>query len=727
VETALKIGGGLALVEIVGKNSTEILFSEKFACPDCGVSVPEITPRMFSFNSPYGACPECGGLGTKSFIDPELVVPNSQLSLREGAIAPWQKKWSFFHFQTLESLAEHYQFDIRTPWKKLPKKFQDLILRGSGKEKISFRYDMEESSYKTDKAFEGVIPSLMRRYRESESEDVREDIERYMGVLPCHACKGSRLKKESLYIRIANQSIAEVSALTIERAFSFFQHLELTDREAMIAEKILREIKDRLAFLINVGLSYLNVDRMAGTLSGGEAQRIRLATQIGSGLVGVLYILDEPSIGLHQRDNDRLLATLKHLRDMGNTVLVVEHDRDTILEADHVLDLGPGAGRLGGYIVAEGTPKQVSNNPSSLTGQYLSGRRWIPLPNRRRSPGKNWLRLIGARANNLKSIAVEFPIGLFTCVTGVSGSGKSTLVVDTLFPLLKQYLYQSKDPAGDVDRIEGLAFIDKVIDIDQSPIGRTPRSNPATYTGAFTPIRELFAELPEAEVRGYKPGRFSFNVKGGRCESCSGDGILRIEMHFLPDVYVTCEACGGHRYNRETLDVLFHGKSIAEVLAMTVKDARDLFSRVPTIQDKLATLDEVGLGYITLGQSATTLSGGEAQRIKLAKELTKRSTGRTVYILDEPTTGLHFEDIRKLLEVLNRLVDQGNTVIVIEHHLDVIKTADWVIDLGPEGGEHGGRVIVAGTPEAIAQEAHSYTGHYMRGVLSPQTRRAQAS
>ncbi|MFH1263830.1 MAG: excinuclease ABC subunit UvrA [Pseudomonadota bacterium] len=727
VETALKVGQGIATVEIVGDTPTEIVFSEKFACVDCGVSYPEIAPRMFSFNNPYGACPECGGLGTKRFLDPERIIPNPHISLRAGAIAPWQSRWSFFHFQTLEALAKHFKFSLTTPWNDLPKKTQELILEGTDA-KIRFHYDMENSSYSIDKTFEGVIPSLMRRYTESDSEEFREEIEaKYMGVVPCPKCKGTRLKPESLFIKVADCSIAEVSALTISQAFSFFQTTEFSTRQLAIADKILKELRARLAFLINVGLEYITLDRTAGTLSGGEAQRIRLATQIGSGLVGVLYILDEPSIGLHQRDNGRLLSTLKHLRDLGNTVLVVEHDQETILEADHVIDLGPGAGVAGGYVVAEGTPEEIIRNPASLTGQYLSGRRSIPLPEKRRVPRGKRIRIRGARANNLKGIDVEFPIGLFTCITGVSGSGKSTLVVDTLWPLLKQHLYESKDTAGAVDGVDGLNYVDKVIDIDQSPIGRTPRSNPATYTGLFTPLRELFAELPEARMRGYKPGRFSFNVKGGRCESCQGDGILKIEMHFLADVYVTCEACRGTRYNRETLDIHYKGKSISEVLSMTVREAREFFERVPSIRDKLGLLEDVGLGYITLGQPATTLSGGEAQRIKLACELAKRATGQTVYVLDEPTTGLHFEDIKKLLEVLNRLTDQGNTVIVIEHHLDVVKTADWVIDLGPEGGENGGRVIAAGPPEAIAAEPKSYTGQYLRKILPQDALHAKAS
>ncbi len=719
VETALHAGKGLAIATILGKKPKDILFSEHFACADCGVSYPEITPRIFSFNNPYGACEACGGLGTKTFLDPSLVVPNPALSLREGAIAPWQSRWSFFHFQTLEALADHFDFDLRAPWKKLSKKAQNIVLYGSEKEKIRFRYDMEESSYTNEKVFEGVIPSLMRRYRESESDDFREDLEKkYMGVVPCESCQGKRLRKESLFIKVGDQNIADLTELTITRAFSFFQTLELSEHEQKIAEKILKEINQRLAFLINVGLDYLNLNRTSGTLSGGEAQRIRLATQIGSGLMGVLYILDEPSIGLHQRDNERLLSTLKHLRDMGNTVLVVEHDEDTIREADHVIDLGPGAGRHGGQIVAEGSPQAIIDHPNSLTGKYLSGRKSIPVPSQRRNSNNVSLKLVGAREHNLKSIDVNIPLGNFVAVTGVSGSGKSTLVIDTLFPLLKQHLLNSRVPAGEVEKIEGLRHIDKVIDIDQSPIGRTPRSNPATYIGAFTPIRELFSQLPEAKTRGYKPGRFSFNVKGGRCETCSGDGTIKIEMHFLPDIFVTCEACHGARYNRETLEVLYRGKSIADVLSMTVREASEFFERVPSIREKLKTLREVGLGYITLGQAATTLSGGEAQRIKLAKELSKRSTGRTLYILDEPTTGLHFEDIRNLLEVLHKLVDAGNTVVVIEHQLDVIKTADWVIDLGPEGGERGGRIIAEGSPEDIAREPKSYTGQYLKRLLS---------
>jgi excinuclease ABC subunit A len=729
VETALKVGKGLAIAEIVGAKKEEILFSEQFACADCGISYPEITPRIFSFNNPYGACPECGGLGSKNFLDPERIIPNRKLSLRDGAIAPWANRWSFFHYQTLESLAKHYGFSVNSPWEKLPKKIQDLILYGSGGEKVRFKYDMEESSYTSEKSFEGVIPSLNRRYKESESEEFRIDLEtKYMGFIPCAECKGARLRRESLFIKVQGKSIAEVSSLTIEKAFAFFQMLDLTPREEKIAEKILREINERLAFLVNVGLEYLNLDRTAGTLSGGEGQRIRLATQIGSGLVGVLYILDEPSIGLHQRDNDRLLSTLKHLRDMGNTVLVVEHDEETILEADHVIDMGPGAGKLGGQLVAEGTPKEIMANSASLTGQYLNGRRQIPLPATRRTKTDKQIRIRGAREHNLKSIDVDFPLGLFTCVTGVSGSGKSTLVLDTLFPVLKQRLYDSKDPAGEIRSIDGLKHIDKVIDIDQSPIGRTPRSNPATYTSVFGPIRDLFAQLPDAKARGYKPGRFSFNVKGGRCESCSGDGIIKIEMHFLPDIYVTCEKCNGHRYNRETLEVTYRGKSIADVLQMTVTEATEFFDRVPSIKNTLLTLNEVGLGYISLGQAATTLSGGEAQRIKLSRELSKRSTGKTLYILDEPTTGLHFEDVRKLLEVLQRLVDQGNTVIVIEHHLDVIKTADWIIDLGPEGGERGGKIVAQGPPEEIPSHSDSYTGQFLQRVLAQtNARQARAS
>lgn len=714
VETALLTGQGLLKVELLGKDAQEFMYSEKFACIDCGVGFTEISPRMFSFNNPHGACTECSGLGSKRFFDPNLLVPNPTLSLAQGAIAPWNTRWGFFHQQTFENLSKHYKFDTTTPWKNLPAKIQKVILNGSGTEKIQFNYDSEGMKHAVKRTFEGVIPNLSRRYLESESESFREEMEeKYQGVVPCPVCKGARLKKESLHVKIDNLNIAQVCSYDIQKAFSFFQHLELSKKDEVIAKKILTEIRSRLAFLVNVGLDYLQVDRIAGTLSGGESQRIRLATQIGSGLQGVLYILDEPSIGLHQRDNDRLLETLRYLRDLGNTVLVVEHDQDTIMQADFVLDLGPGAGSQGGYIVGEGTPADIQKNPKSLTGQYLSGKKEIPIRKHVRKFDK-MLTVKGAKGNNLKGIDASFPLGVFTCVTGVSGSGKSTLVLDTLFPLLKQHVYDSKDAACEVKSISGMESIDKVIDIDQSPIGRTPRSNPATYTGIFTPIRELFSELPEAKMRGYKPGRFSFNVKGGRCETCEGDGIIKIEMHFLPDVFVTCEVCNGKRFNRETLDVHYKDKSISDVLDMTVENAREFFKNIPSIAEKLSKLDEVGLGYIKLGQAATTLSGGEAQRIKLSRELSKRPTGHTVYILDEPTTGLHFEDIRKLLEVLNRLVDHGNSIIVIEHHLDVIKTADWVIDLGPEGGKGGGEVVATGTPQEVSKVAKSYTGKYLQ-------------
>ncbi len=722
VETALQTGQGLLKVEVLGKNAQEFMYSEKFACIDCGVGFAEISPRMFSFNNPNGACTECTGLGMKRFFDPHLVVPNPTLSLAQGAIAPWNTRWGFFYQQTFEALAKFYKFETHTPWNKLSTKIQKIILHGSGTEKIQFDYDSEGMKHAVKRTFEGVIPNLSRRYHETESESFREEMEeKYQGVVPCPVCKGARLKKEALHVKIDNLHIAQICSFDIQKAFSFFQHLELSKKDEQIAKKILAEIRSRLAFLVNVGLDYLQIDRIAGTLSGGESQRIRLATQIGSGLQGVLYILDEPSIGLHQRDNDRLLETLRFLRDLGNTVLVVEHDQDTIQQADYVLDLGPGAGSQGGYIVAQGTPQDIQKNPKSITGQYLSGKKEIPIRKKVRAWNKT-IDIKGAKGNNLKSINISFPLEVFTCITGVSGSGKSTLVLDTLFPLLKQHVYNSKDIACEVKSISGTQSVDKVIDIDQSPIGRTPRSNPATYTGIFTPIRELFSELPEAKMRGYKPGRFSFNVKGGRCETCEGDGILKIEMHFLPDVFVTCEACNGKRFNRETLDIHYKDQSIADVLNMTVENAREFFKNIPSISEKLAYLDEVGLGYIKLGQSATTLSGGEAQRIKLSRELSKRPTGHTVYILDEPTTGLHFEDIRKLLEVLNRLVDQGNSVIVIEHHLDVIKTADWVIDLGPEGGKGGGEVIATGTPQDISKVAKSYTGKYLKPYFNEKSK-----
>ena len=715
LETALKLADGLAVVEET--DGERHLFSERFACITCGVSYPEITPRMFSFNNPFGACPACDGLGTKSFFDPALIVPNENLSIREGAIVPWEKKSSIYYHQMLEALSRHYRFDIYTPYRELPQKVRDVLMYGSGDEEIDFFYDKGGRRFFYRRPFEGVIENLSTRYRETDSESVREEIERYMNIQPCPDCGGSRLKRESLSVTVAGRSIHDVAGLSIKAARSFFENLTLTEKEGEIARRILKEIRDRLDFMINVGLDYLTLNRPSATLSGGEGQRIRLATQIGSSLVGVLYILDEPSIGLHQRDNSRLIETLKRLRDFGNTVIVVEHDEDTILQADHVIDMGPGAGVHGGEVVAQGTPEEIMESEKSLTGRYLSGKLKIPVPERRRKGSGKFIVLQGARGNNLKNLTVSIPLGKMTCVTGVSGSGKSTLVIDTLYRALAQRLYRSKERAEPVEAITGLEHIDKVIDIDQSPIGRTPRSNPATYTGLFTPIRELFAQLPESKARGYRPGRFSFNVKGGRCEACAGDGIIKIEMHFLPDVYVQCEVCKGHRYNRETLEVKYRGKSISDVLEMTVSEGLEFFRNIPSVHGRLETLRDVGLGYIQLGQAATTLSGGEAQRIKLSKELSKKSTGRTLYILDEPTTGLHFADIQKLLDVLNSLTDAGNTIVIIEHNLDVIKTADHVIDLGPEGGDKGGEIIAEGTPEEVAACSRSHTGRYLRRVL----------
>ncbi|NVO00516.1 MAG: excinuclease ABC subunit UvrA [Geobacteraceae bacterium] len=714
-ETAMHHAEGIAKVQIIEGDT--ILFSEALACIDCGISYPEMTPRMFSFNNPYGACPDCTGLGTRMYFDADLVVPNQELSIREGAIVPWEKRLSSWYHLTLDALAKAYKFDIRTPFKKLPAEVQDVILRGSKGEKIEFWWEEDSGKRHTfQKVFEGVLNNLERRYLESESESVREDLEKYMNVMPCPTCNGARLKKESLFVRVGEKNICEVTAFAIRDGLEFFDNLELSEKDAEIARRILKEIRERLGFLVNVGLDYLSLDRTAGTLSGGEGQRIRLATQIGSSLVGVLYILDEPSIGLHQRDNARLLMTLMHLRDIGNTVLVVEHDEETILEADHVIDMGPGAGVHGGEVVAQGTPRQIMDNPASLTGRYLSGDLVIPLPKERRKSDK-FISIINASENNLKNVSIDIPLGIITCVTGVSGSGKSTLVIDTLHKVLSQRLYRSKEKAGAVENIKGLELLDKVINIDQSPIGRTPRSNPATYTGVFADIRDIFAQLPESKLRGYKPGRYSFNVKGGRCEACSGDGIIKIEMHFLPDVYVQCEVCKGARYNRETLEVRYKGKNIAELLDMTVSQALLFLENIPRIKNKLKTVEDVGLGYIRLGQAATTLSGGEAQRVKLAKELSKRATGRTIYILDEPTTGLHFHDIAKLLEVLQKLVEGGNTIVIIEHNLDVIKTADWIIDLGPEGGDRGGEIVAAGTPEDVARVTRSYTGQYLRKML----------
>ena len=716
LEIALKHGDGVAQVSPDGHEP--VLFSEKLSCVTCGISYPDVEPRMFSFNNPYGACPDCTGLGTRMYFDESLVVPNPDLSLREGAIAPWEKRLaSPFHQMTIECIAQSYGFDVSTPFKELPSDIRSLLLHGSGDELITFWWeDTRGKRHSYQKPYEGVLSNLERRYRETESETVREELLPYMNVMPCPTCHGARLKPEALHILVGGVNIQQVSALSIADCQQFFSQLVLSAKDAEIARRILKEINERLGFLVNVGLEYLSLDRTAGTLSGGEGQRIRLATQIGSSLVGVVYILDEPSIGLHQRDNERLLKTLRHLRDLGNTVLVVEHDEDTIMAADHVIDMGPGAGVHGGEIVAQGTPAEILASPHSLTGRYLSGTLEIAVPVTRRSSDR-FLTVVGATENNLKSLTVAFPLGVLTCVTGVSGSGKSTLVVDTLHKGLSQKLLRSRERSGAFTALQGVEQLDKVINIDQSPIGRTPRSNPATYTGVFADIRDLFAALPESKARGYKAGRYSFNVKGGRCEACSGDGIIKIEMHFLPDVYVQCDVCHGARYNRETLEVKYKGKSIADVLAMTVEQALDFLGAIPKIKNKLILLQEVGLGYITLGQSATTLSGGEAQRVKLAKELSRRATGRTIYILDEPTTGLHFEDIRKLLEVLHRLVDTGNTVVIIEHNLDVIKTADWVVDLGPEGGARGGSIVVAGTPEDVSRCTGSWTGRFLRKML----------
>jgi excinuclease ABC subunit A len=719
---AFERGGDVVQVVILGDDrktaDEELLFSQRFACTACGISFAELSPRMFSFNSPQGACTRCSGLGTTNFFDPELVVPDPSRSLSDGAVAPWARKGGpSYREQVLAGVAAHFGVGLETPYEKLPAKVRKAILYGTGDRELTFVYTKGRRRYEFARRYEGVIGILDRRYRETESEWVREELGRFMSVRPCPLCDGARLRPEALAVRVHGKTIQEVSAFSVEQAFEFFDQLELTRTETAIAARILREIRERLGFLTSVGLDYVTLDRRAGSLSGGEGQRIRLATQIGSRLSGVLYVLDEPSIGLHQRDNARLLETLKQLRELGNTVIVVEHDPDTILAADHVIDMGPGAGAKGGFVVAEGSPATILQNPASLTGRYLSGAMEIPVPSRRRA-GNGWkLGIKGARHNNLCGVDVELDLGALTCVTGVSGSGKSSLVVDTIYRALAQRLNHAKDRPGEHDEITGWQLIDKIIDIDQSPIGRTPRSNPATYTGLFTPIRELFAQLPDARARGYGPGRFSFNVKGGRCEACSGDGVIRIEMHFLPDVYVTCEVCGGKRYNRETLEVRYRGKSIAEVLAMSVGEALEFLGNVPPVRQKLETLASVGLDYIHLGQSATTLSGGEAQRIKLSKELSKRSTGKTFYILDEPTTGLHFDDVRRLLVVLNRLVDAGNTIVVIEHNLDVIKTADCVIDLGPEGGAGGGRVVARGTPEQVAQVAQSHTGRFLRPLL----------
>ncbi|TMJ52059.1 MAG: excinuclease ABC subunit UvrA [Alphaproteobacteria bacterium] len=706
-----------------------IIFSEKFACPVSDFTISEIEPRLFSFNNPFGACPACGGLGVEQHIDPDLVIPDKDLPLRKGAIAPWSRSTSPYYTQTLDALGKHYRFSLNTPWKELPAKARDAILYGSGETAIRFQYDDGLRSYETKRPFEGVVRNLERRWRETDSEWAREEISRYFTDIPCHECNGYRLKPEALAVKIAGLHIGEATEMSVKRAGEWFKNLpqQLTPKQNEIAMRVLKEIRERLRFLVDVGLEYLTLARASGTLSGGESQRIRLASQIGSGLTGVLYVLDEPSIGLHQRDNARLLETLKRLRDLDNTVIVVEHDEDAIRSADHVVDVGPGAGVHGGHIVAQGTPDDIMANPASITGKYLTGELVIPVPERRTINPRRTLKLIGARGNNLKSITAEIPLGLFTCVTGVSGGGKSTLLVDTLYKAVARRLNGASEAPAPYDRIEGLEHLDKVIDIDQSPIGRTPRSNPATYTGAFTPIREWFAGLPESRARGYEPGRFSFNVKGGRCEACQGDGVIKIEMHFLPDVYVTCDVCKGKRYNRETLEVEFKGKSIADVLDMTVDEAAEFFKAVPRIRNVLETLQRVGLGYIHVGQQATTLSGGEAQRVKLAKELSKRATGRTLYILDEPTTGLHFHDVAKLLDVLHELVEQGNSVVVIEHNLEVIKTADWIIDLGPEGGDGGGEIVAAGPPEAIAKAKRSYTGQFLAPALARRRRRTEAA
>ncbi len=723
IETALALSDGLLVAEFADDAEKRLRFSANFACPVSGFTIEEIEPRLFSFNSPQGACPHCDGLGTELSFEAELVVPDENLSIAEGAIRPWSRtgQASPFYLQTLEALARHYKFKLSTPWKKLPKKARDAILFGSGQQPITFTYDDGIRSFQTQKPFEGVIRNIERRWRETESNHVREELSRYQSTKPCHACHGHRLNDQALAVKVAGLHIGEVTAMSIAQADAWFTALpkQLTDQQKAIGERILKEIRARLKFLNDVGLGYLTLARSSGTLSGGESQRIRLASQIGSGLTGVLYVLDEPSIGLHQRDNERLLETLRHLRDLGNTVIVVEHDEDAILAADHVVDIGPGAGIHGGEVVAAGSPAQIMANRKSLTGQYLTGAMAIPVPKQRRKAKKSrMLRVHGACGNNLKNISVALPLGCFVCVTGVSGGGKSTLLIETIYKAAARHLNGSRLNPAPYERIEGFEHLDKIIDIDQSPIGRTPRSNPATYTGAFTPIRDWYAGLPEAKARGYKPGRFSFNVKGGRCEACAGDGVIKIEMHFLPDVYVTCDQCKGRRYNRETLEVTFKGKSIADVLEMTVEEAADFFKAVPSIAGKLETLKRVGLGYVRVGQQATTLSGGEAQRVKLARELSKRSTGRTLYILDEPTTGLHFHDVAKLLEVLHELVEGGNTVAVIEHNLEVIKTADWLIDLGPEGGDGGGEVVAVGTPEEVAQVEASHTGRFLRELFA---------
>ena len=729
LRTALDLADGIAILETAPSEGDpeRHTFSEKFACPVSGFTIPEIEPRLFSFNAPFGACPDCDGLGVELFFDENLVVPDSTLKIYDGALAPWRKGKSPYFLQTIEAIAKHYEFDKNTKWKDLPAHVQQVFLYGSGEEEIPFRYDEGGRVYQVSRVFEGVIPNMERRYRETDSNWIREEFERYQNNRPCGACNGYRLREEALAVKIAGEHAGQVVQKSIREALDWVNSVpaSLSNQKNEIARAILKEIGERLGFLNNVGLEYLSLSRNSGTLSGGESQRIRLASQIGSGLQGVLYVLDEPSIGLHQRDNGRLLTTLKNLRDAGNTVIVVEHDEEAIREADYVFDIGPGAGIHGGQVVSHGTPEHVTNDPASLTGQYLSGAREIAIPAERRKGNGKKIKVVKATGNNLKNVTAEFPLAKFVCVTGVSGGGKSTLTIETLFKTASMRLNGARQTPAPCETIKGLEYLDKVIDIDQRPIGRTPRSNPATYTGAFTPIRDWFAGLPEAKTRGYKPGRFSFNVKGGRCEACQGDGVIKIEMHFLPDVYVECETCKGARYNRETLEVKFKGKSIADVLDMNVEEAQEFFKAVPSIREKMDALMRVGLGYIKVGQQATTLSGGEAQRVKLSKELAKRSTGRTLYILDEPTTGLHFEDVRKLLEVLQELVEGGNTVIVIEHNLDVVKTADWIIDIGPEGGDSGGEIVAVGTPEDVAREPRSHTGHYLKDMLNPKRTAAE--
>ena len=723
--TALDLADGITVLETVPKNGDpeRITFSENFACPVSGFTIPEIEPRLFSFNAPFGACPDCDGLGVELFFDERLVVPDGNLKVYDGALAPWRKGKSPYFRQTIEALANHYKFDASTKWKELPAEVQRVFLYGSGEEQILFRYDENGRIYQVKRPFEGVIPNMERRYRETDSNWIREEFERYQNNRPCGACGGYRLRPEALAVKIGGLHVGQVVQMSIREALDWVEGApkQLSRQKNEIAHAVLKEIRERLGFLNNVGLEYLTLSRNAGTLSGGESQRIRLASQIGSGLTGVLYVLDEPSIGLHQRDNGRLLQTLKNLRDQGNTVIVVEHDEEAIRAADHVFDIGPGAGVHGGQVVAEGAPPKIAANKESITGDYLAGRRAIGVPISRRAGKGKSVSVVNATGNNLKEVTAEFPLGKFICVTGVSGGGKSTLTVETLFKTASMRLNAARQTPAPCEGIKGLEYLDKVIDIDQRPIGRTPRSNPATYTGAFTPIRDWFTGLPESRARGYKPGRFSFNVKGGRCEACHGDGVIKIEMHFLPDVYVTCETCKGARYNRETLEIKFKGKSIADVLDMTVEDAQQFFKAVPSIREKMDALMRVGLGYIKVGQQATTLSGGEAQRVKLSKELSRRATGRTLYILDEPTTGLHFDDVRKLLEVLHELVEQGNSVIVIEHNLDVIKTADWIIDIGPEGGDGGGQIVAVGTPEDVSKSPKSHTGRYLASLFGAES------